>query len=63
MNARLILIQTLVPWLARIAQSPDKDLASAAAQELAAKTKELAQIKRHLANHSTEGAGDAGVAA
>jgi hypothetical protein len=48
MNARLILIQALLPTLARLAESPDKALAAEAAEEHAAKSRELAKLKRGL---------------
>ena len=66
MNARLILIQTLVPWLSRMAQSPNRDLAAAAAHELALKTRELANIQRKLAESQTtteDASCEAGIAA
>lgn len=46
MNAKLTFLETLVPILARLASSPDKSLAAEAADEHAAKARELAKLKR-----------------
>lgn len=56
MNARKQLLETLLPLLHRMAQSPDAALAAAAADEAATKSRELARIKRTLATQA-EGAG------
>lgn len=56
MNAKLVFLQTLLPLLSRLAQSPDKRLAAEAAEEHAVKSRELAKLKREDAKTSPEGA-------
>lgn len=49
MNARMILLQTLIPLLTQMSRSPDQALAAEAADELASRTKEMAKLKREAA--------------
>jgi len=57
MNARLIFLETLLPLLAQLSRSPNPALAAEAADEVAARSKELARLKRASAESATEGAG------
>lgn len=50
MNARMVLLQVLIPLLGRLAESPNKALAAEAADELASRTREMAKLKREAAN-------------
>jgi hypothetical protein len=56
MNSRLIFIEALLPLLSQMSRSPNPTLAAEAADEVAAKSKELAKLKRAAAEASTEGA-------
>lgn len=57
MNARLIFLETLLPVLVQMSRSPNQSLAAEASEEVAAKSRELARIKRKQAETSKEGAG------
>lgn len=57
MNARQTFLESLLPLVNRMAQSPDKLLAAEAADEAAKMTRELAKLKRAAAEAKMEGAG------
>lgn len=46
MNSRLIFLEALLPVLTQLSRSPNPSLAAEAADEVAAKSKELARLKR-----------------
>lgn len=54
MNPRLIFLETLLPMLTQLSRSTNQALAAEAADEVAAKSKELAKLKRAAAEAATE---------
>ena len=63
MTARQTFLETVLPVVARLAQSPDKLLAAEAADEAAKMSRELAKLKRAAAESQPEDAGREAAAA
>lgn len=67
MNSRLIFLETLLPLLSQLAKSPNPGLAAEAMDEVAAKSRELARLKRATVDAAdaadAEGAGKLAAAA